>query len=462
MGGSGCHWAAFAHEIGHQLGLSHTGDSAPAWCPLYPSIMNYAFNYSFEDDGEKIHFSDGRFAKIELKETALDEHLAFPAKDLAYLAKGPFHFKVEDDLSGGTWVDWNHDGKHDMALVTADVNYGGSTYCGTRHDVGIVGAAPALALVGDTIFLVTLDSTMNEVSIRTDLGGEKWSEPRVVTHSATNFDPVAVGGKERGCVFLRRATGWAVARFDGTKIDDPVAIPESVGVAVCDLSGIEIDGKVLVVSSHDDGTLATRWLHWDAAGLAGEGGPKIDFTSDVPVGIGRDEKSGRIALVGAGRNADQKPCCTKVAWFEIESDGSWKKIEERFVGGEHDVVHCTTRPTVRFTAAGELMIFHTGWPDENGQMTAWRTQMLPTRELRDGWLVCMLYDIWTRTRRAVAWEIGPQGAVYAYRWDAGGDVNKLQAAFNGLGIDAEPMRDFDDGALVSKWGIRHSILNMRR
>src|SRR5450432_1106844 len=81
QGGSGANHAAFAHELGHQLGLSHTGDSAPAWCPLYPSIMNYAFNYSFDGDGEKIHFSDGRFAALrgrpspfELRETALDEH----------------------------------------------------------------------------------------------------------------------------------------------------------------------------------------------------------------------------------------------------------------------------------------------------------------------------------------------------------------------------------------------------
>jgi hypothetical protein len=303
---------------------------------------------------------------------------------------------------------------------------------------------------------------MNEVSIRAYLGGEKWGEPRAVPHSATNFDPVAVGGGERGCVFLRRATGWVVVRFDAAKIDEPVSIPESIGVAACDLSGIEIGGKILVASRHDDGALSTRWLHWDAAGLAGEDGPKLDFTSDVPVGIGKDAKSGRLVFVGAGRNADQKPICTKIAWFEIEADGSWKKTEERFIGGEHDTVHCTTRPTVRITGAGELYLFHTGWPDENGQMTAWRTQMLPTRELRDGWLVCMLYDIWTKTRRAVAWEIGPQGAVYAYRWDAGGDVNKLQTAFNGLGIDTEPMRDFDDGALVSKWGIRQSILNMRR
>jgi hypothetical protein len=41
-------------------------------------------------------------------------------------------------------------------------------------------------------------------------------------------------------------------------------------------------------------------------------------------------------------------------------------------------------------------------------------------------------------------------------------MNMVQTAFNGFGIDTEPMRDFDDGALISKWGIRHSILWMRK
>jgi len=59
------------------------------------------------------------------------------AKKIADVAERTRTNKIgPDDLSGGTWVDWNHDGKRDMALVTADVNYGGSTFCGTRHDVG--------------------------------------------------------------------------------------------------------------------------------------------------------------------------------------------------------------------------------------------------------------------------------------------------------------------------------------
>ena len=51
-------------------------------------------------------------------------------------------------------------------------------------------------------------------------------------------------------------------------------------------------------------------------------------------------------------------------------------------------------------------------------------------------------------------------AIFAYRWDAGGKVNILQTAHNGFGIDAEPMRDFNDAEKISRWGIRHSIISM--
>jgi len=462
MGGSGLHWAAFAHELGHQLGLSHTGDSTPAWCPLYTSLMNYAFNYSFDGDGGKVRFSDGRFAAHELREEALAERLPYPIAETAYLARPPFHFTVEDDGNGGSWVDWNHDGRRDEGPVRADVNYGGSTYCGIRRDVERVGAAPVLVRVGDTIHLVTLDTTMSEVSIRAYQGDERWSEPREVPGSASEHDPVAVGTAEAGWVYLRRPQGWIACRFDADSIGEWTAIPAGI-LPPIEVSAGTVGGRVLLAGRRSDGTLATAWQEVAADGKPSWGaGPALDFVSDVVVGITQEPAGGRMVLVGAGPNAKGSPLCMKVAWLEPQDDGTWRKVEQRIVGGDQDVVHCTTRPTVRFTPEGRLVVFHTGWPDGNGEMTAWRTTMLSTRTLRDGWLVCLLYDVWTRTRRAVSFEIGPQGAVYAYRWDAAGEKQKLQVAHEGLGIDREPMRDFDDGALVSKWGIRHSILTMRR
>ncbi|MBK7644959.1 MAG: hypothetical protein IPJ19_18265 [Planctomycetes bacterium] len=89
MGGCGNGWAVFSHEFGHQLGLSHSGDSSPAWCPLYPSMMSYAFSYSFDGDGDKVHFSDGSFRGSVLDERHLVERLPYPYAKLAYLEKGP-------------------------------------------------------------------------------------------------------------------------------------------------------------------------------------------------------------------------------------------------------------------------------------------------------------------------------------------------------------------------------------
>ncbi len=86
------------------------------------------------------------------------------------------------------------------------------------------------------------------------------------------------------------------------------------------------------------------------------------------------------------------------------------------------------------------------------------------KSLSGGWLTCQMYDEWTRSRVAVAFADGPQGAIYAHRWDPGDHndwkVNTMFVAHEGWGIDDRPMRDFDDAAKMSQWGIRHSILTM--
>ncbi|MEW6071371.1 MAG: hypothetical protein AB1726_02090 [Planctomycetota bacterium] len=132
------------------------------------------------------------------------------------------------------------------------------------------------------------------------------------------------------------------------------------------------------------------------------------------------------------------------------------------VGGtDHGLVLCS-RPVVAFDGAGRLAIFHQGGPDAGGQMIAYRTSRVGNAALDEGWLTCMLYDVWTRSRVAVGFASGPQGAIFAYRWNTGREhLNWLATAHLGFGIDPESMRDFDDGEKVSRWGIRHSILTMR-
>lgn len=468
MGGSGANWASFAHELGHQLSLSHEGDSAPAWCPLYPSLMNYAFSYGIAGDGEAIRFSEGRFRGVELHEGALVEHLPFPYEALKYLESGPFHFTLEDDGAGGTRIDWNQNGRFDEGTVEADINYGASTSGGRRVTIEPTGGSPRLIRAYGRIHLALLSPSQDSVRLRTYRDGTEWSEPRPIPNSATNDDPVLVGTDSEGFVLVRRALGWAIARFDEASIAAPTLI---AGLPNVDLSAGLLDGRVLLVGRRDTDELSTWWLLPREGGYTVEPGPAVDFRSSVPVDFCIDAATGRIVFVGAATHAQAGPLCMHIAWYRWEG-GKLTRDEGMWIGGERAGIHCTTRPVVRTTPEGDLYIFHTGWPQDDGQMTAWRTKRIGNRALRDGWLVCLMYDVWTRTRRAVAFEMEPQRgadgrrtAIYAYRWDAaeahGMHVNDGQVAHDGLGIDPEPMRDHDDGEKMSKWGIRHSILYMR-
>ncbi|MCG3130666.1 MAG: hypothetical protein FLDDKLPJ_01433 [Phycisphaerae bacterium] len=467
LGCAGANWAAFAHELGHQLALGHTGDSAPPWCPLYPSLMNYAFNYGLGGDGSRVQFSPGKFRDVVLNESALSERLPFAYEDLRYLEADPFYFTLKADGADATLIDWNHNGRFDEGPVRADINYGSSTHCGERVRLDLIGSGPALCRVGDALHLAFLTQDQGEIRLRTYLGNSQWSEPRTVPNASSNFDPLLVGTRDAGYLLFRRPEGWWIARFDAATIDEPRRLDALPPV---ELSAGTMKDRVLLVARRDDDGLTAWWLEAsrDAVGAVSYAlapGPAIDFKSIVPVDWSVDPRDGRVVVVGAASpEPDRRMMGMRAAWFEVESESSWRRVEQRWIGGDQGGVTCSTRPVVRHTDAGELVIFHTGFPHHNGWMLMYRTKQIENRALRDGWLVTMLYDVWTLTRRPIAFERSPQGAVFAFRWDAGKhayDVNHLLACHNGLGIDPEPMRDFDDGALISLWGIRHSILYMQ-
>ena len=461
MGGSGNHWASFAHEVGHQLSLSHEGDSIPPWCPLYPSLMSYAFSYALGGDGNAIRFSDGRFAGVELREDALTEKLPFPPDQLAYLTSWPFRYTIAPDASGGSLIDWNHNGRFDEQPVRADINYGGSTNAGLRRYQTVIGAAPALGYVGDTCLLATLDQTQSTISVRTYLGDERWSEPRAIPNSATNDDPVLITGPTWAYVFFRQQSGWYGARVSADECQTPVYLPD---LPRCDLSGVAVGDRLLLLSRHSDDRLEARWLSWRDTPVVTQG-HALETRSQVPPGMAPSPADERIALATSMTNSHGTQMSLRVTWLSVQGDRV-REGETLWTRGEGSGNSCAARPAVVFTPEGELNIYHAAWPAPSGLMTCWRTRRVENGALDEGWLTAMMYDEWTLTRVPPAAAIGPQGAIYAFRWDPGeyGEVhvNHLGVAHNALGIDPEPMRDFDDGAKISRWGIRHSILYMSR
>ena len=114
-------WANFAHELGHAVaGLQHggAGSNIPEGggdgnCnPIYPSLMNYAYDHSRNSNHEnvfdQIGFSPGSVAGVvdnfDLDET---QAVASPGTSLSWLTKFPFFFSV----NSSNQVDWNRDGQ---------------------------------------------------------------------------------------------------------------------------------------------------------------------------------------------------------------------------------------------------------------------------------------------------------------------------------------------------------------
>ncbi len=460
MGGCGPGFAVFAHEFGHQLSLSHEGDSPLPWCPLYPSLMNYAFSYSIGGDGNAVHFSTGRFRDTVLDEHKLIEKLPYPYAEVKYLEAGPFRFPLKENGPNETLIDWNQNGKFDEQPVAADINYGGSTNCGTRVPLDFTSAAPALGYVGDACFLAFVDTTQAAISLRNYKGDAKWSDPRPVPNSATNGDPLIVGTKDKGFLFFRRVNAWCVARFDATTIDEPLVVAD---LPLVDIGANVVAGRVLVVTRDASDALKTYWFTCDGKTASVKLAQELELHSKVPVGFAELPGGGRIAMASSMANSNGAPMCMRVTWYRVAGD-RLAEDETKWVRGEASGTNCATRPVVMFDSDGQLNIYHTAIPGGNGLMTGWRTRRIGNQVLDDGWLTCLLYDVWTSSRRAVTAATGAQGAIYAFRWDADGWTknNTILVGHNAFGLDTELMRDFDDGEKMSKYGLVHSILWMQQ
>ena len=338
----------------------------------------------------------------------------------------------------------------------------------------MAGSAAPVAYVGDRCVMAYSDHKHTAVVVRgykgNGGGADSWTADAAIPHSATVDDPVLVGGDE-GLVFVRRFDGWAVSRVTpgATKDDSPGA---SIAVHIdglpdAALSAVRVGGRVLLVSRHDSDLLEYRWLTMGEKPVV-SGAKALKLTSMVPVGV-TEEADGKLTVVSAARHPEKGPFCMQVTALIVSGDEISEGEPEWTHGHGHN--HCTSRPVPVWHKSGsdaspQLVIFHTGWTDGNSCWTAWRTTRIGNKALDDGWLTSQLYDEWTRSRVACGFADGAQGTVYTFRWDPGDHhdwkVNTLFAAYNGYGIDDQPMRDFDDGAKISLWGIRQSILNLRR
>jgi len=504
-------YATFLHEFGHQLGLDHTGHWGPAWCPIYPSLMNYAYNYQFNGKGEDIRYSDGRLARVVLQERNLSERLPLPLEQVAFLAGPPYRYRLQPAPDGaGTWIDWNWNGVFGEEGIAADINYGYSTTGGLRHTIGKTYTAPALVAHGSPstegparllLFcgqlpagapLPPADATAKQPSLSPEQPGRlclrlwqgtdpeteaaKWSEEIPVEPQDVTGDPSAAFGSGATWVAYPTLAGVKVRRITldpagFPQIGEACWIPESQGVqpTLTPFAG----GLALLLWRGPQTPVGFRFLTvQDGAVLVGPE-TALGFASTMPVGAAAGALEGASPSLWVGLTQDQdegRPNRWQVRRFVLTPEGSLQQVHQEWIGGEKGGERGSSRvlllwePNEALGPDGQLYFLACGL---FGSGTPWSCHYIAMRiadkTINGGWLTRRYYDEWTQSRSAPGACFFGGDIALAVRWFGnvhGTENDNLFVAFFGRGIESKPMGDFNDLRHLGDYGLVRSIPNV--
>jgi hypothetical protein len=447
--------AVLPHEFGHQLGLNHGGGTGMNGIPVYPSLMNYAYNYDLS-----IGYSEGLLSKLSLDENALSEVLDFPYEKLKYLAGGPFHFRVEPLPGGKTWVDWNRDGIKDEKPVRANINAVCGEGYGPRHildEVAPVGTAtltdrePVLLDVAGSLALLYSKKDTHELWARVLPKGDDdpahFGKPRKLLDAAgEDLSAVAIGKELHVFATQGGKVVAASGTLEGLEVEGVVGEGSAAAVARGD--------EVLVFLRAADGTISCDGKTLEGVKSACPPGVALDTLRDEVLLVTTDEKTWRLRLT---RIDPETLAVTKT----------------EPVGGPHASDATSRRPAVLFETqpwlpeAGRIDIFHAGIVDgPNPNTHMYRSFTIGDKEWqgRGGWKEDMTWNEWSYSTA------GPGAALHGgHPWHADlfwwgeQDPHSWHVAIapNADGICDADLHDFDDWAEIRDHGLERSILTIQ-
>jgi hypothetical protein len=472
-------WAVFLHEFGHQLGLPHEGFWQPFLCPIYPSLMNYAYSYSLEDDGNKIIYSDGRLADFVLNETKLSEVLPLPYDKVKFLEKGPYRFRLKPN-GNTTLIDWNWNGVFGEKKVRADINYSYSTNAGRRDDVDKAHSAPWLFTSGKTAYVLYGKregpfDPKQDPSVSPDKPGAlllktlikpfQWSAPFQIDDRLTG-DPVAASHLGHVLAIYPTARGVAMARLRPRRETFDRVNSEFISSDPDDVPTVGRSGERLYIFLWNRKTGVVRYASMIDGFAPGEW-RTLGAKSTIPVGMATDTIHNEV-VIGMAQNQDtNRPNRWQVRRYG-ESNGALHERSLEWIEGEAGGARGPGRCTLLFEASkdagpnGRLYFYSQGTTSAAAPWACtYVAVQIADKSVRGGWLVKRFYDEWTQSRSApaAAWFNGD--IIWAYRWVDGGQGptdNNLHVGYKALGIEDADMGDHDDIGYFKTFGVRHSIL----
>ncbi|MCL5103619.1 MAG: hypothetical protein M1133_05835 [Armatimonadetes bacterium] len=459
----------FIHEFGHQLGLDHSGFWAD-WSPTYPSLMNYSYNYSF-NGARSVHYSKGIFKDLVLRQNDLSEVLPYRLKYVDFLGNSPSLFKLKAD-GDKTLIDWNRNGIFGEEHVRACVTDGYGLWAGDPQVLDKTIFAPALVSYKDKELLLffgketTAADGSKKVALifRSYKGDHQWNEPVEIEPEGLTGDPLACAGEKSIEVFYPTEQGvlhrqfvlgkgkWIVGKLE--------TIPDSVGAQI---TPRYYKGRLYAfIWSGEGKDVAFRMKTGD-----GWSEPKsLGFASNFAVGAVVDTIKDDLIL-GGSQDLGKRKNRWQIRRFAGSSDGNLTQIEMRWIEGEKGRSSGEFRPTLIFEtgkdAGPEGRIHYIGGGTRNGEGTAgtWGARQIVDRSYYDGWKVPRYYNEWANTRSCSTAAWFQDNIIFAYRWPCDSRVymdNDILVGYNGLGINPEPIGDFDDVDFIADTGIGHSIL----
>lgn len=478
--GENAMWAVFVHEFGHQMGMDHEGFWPSSFCPIYSSLMNYAYSYGYNDDYNQIHYSDGRLVGYTLRESDLDETIPLPYDKVKFLEKGPYRFRLKPH-GNSTLIDWNWNGVFGEKHIRADINYSYASSAGTRQDIGKSQTAPYVLVHQGKAFVLSgqnditpkadedpslSDAKPGRLLLREMVKPKKWSEPKVVQPSGMTGDPVGVSFDGKIWVFFPTLKGVSYRTvMPGDKAPVTAAATEIA----------HTEGTVPSVGTWHGKLLIFFWdkktgeLQYQFAEPGGKWSERIDLPvkSANPVGFCTDTIRDELVLGLTQTQGKDLTHRWQIRRFTV-SGGRLIPTQSSWIGG-------TSGPR----GVGRISLLFDSSRDAGPQgrlyfwclgLTSSTSCVYVAHQVADpsvggGWLVKRYYDEWTQSRSAPAVTWFNNDILYAYRWAEGptspGD-GTLHVAYRGLGIDPGAMGDHNDLAFLRNWGIPNSILTLGR